>query len=223
VVDGYIVNGSILVRGNNVVIKNSIVNGAIEVYDTGSLIVMDSEVHGGDWIGYTLTGANYTVLRSDTDGAGAVSICDGNCSFVDTYSHDPHYFDDWDAHQSAYATVGNNKGPLELRHSTVWCNNPVSPPGGGCTGDIALQNTFYPVVDTTIDNNLFMPSASGSYCGTFGWNDSSNIVVTNNVFRRGSNGKCGVFGTADAFRTNGPGNVWSGNTYEDGSVALPNV
>ena len=116
-----------------------------------------------------------------------------------------------------------------MRHNTVWCNIQVSPTGGGCTGDLALQTDFADAKNITIDHNLFPVSPSGSYCITGGYwptktfTHPSGIVITNNIFGKGSNGFCGVFGTSDAFSTTAPGNQWTNNKYTDGTTVPPNV
>jgi len=42
------------------------------------------------------------------------------------------------------------------------------------------------------------------------------------VFTKGSNGRCGVYGTTDAFGVDAPGNIWTGNVFSDGTVVEPN-
>ena len=46
------------------------------------------------------------------------------------------------------------------------------------------------------------------------------MKVTDNVFGRGFNGKCGVFGPANSLNAVGvdDGNVWSDNRFEDGTA-----
>jgi hypothetical protein len=117
-------------------------------------------------------------------------------------------------------------------HSTLWCNVPqVSPLGGGCTSDVALQPNFAPIENVRINNNLMPTSATSGYCLTGGYATSAysqyaplanNITITNNVFGKGDNGKCGLFGTSGSWNPAGTGNVWANNTYTDGSPVSPN-
>jgi hypothetical protein len=48
-----------------------------------------------------------------------------------------------------------------------------------------------------------------------------DIRFVSNVFVRGSSGRCGNLGAVFAFDSSGPGNDWSGNTWDDGSSLRP--
>jgi hypothetical protein len=226
VIDSKVINHDILVRGGTLTISNSIMAGTVEM-DGGAIVVDHSEVHGGDWVGATFDGANITIRSSEITGTPTVVNCSGNCTMTDTYSHDPWFFTDRDQHSSAFATNGGSN--MTVRHNTVWCNIQVNPVGGGCTGDLALQTDFANATNITIDSNLFPVSPSGSYCITGGYwptkpfSNPHDIVITNNVFGKGSNGFCGFYGTSDAFSASAPGDVWSGNVYTDGSPAPANI
>jgi hypothetical protein len=212
------------VRNGTLTIRNSVMHGTVEVDAPGAIVVDHSEVHGGDWVGATFVGPNITIHGSNITGTPTVVNCSGACEMTDSYSHDPWFFTDRDQHSSAFATNGNQTGgPMLVRHNTIWCNIPVSPLGGGCTGDLALQSDFANVTDVTIDNNLFPVSPSGSYCITLGYwptksfSNPRNIVFTNNVFGMRATGKCGEYGTTDAWGPNAPGAAWSNNTFADGT------
>ncbi len=45
--------------------------------------------------------------------------------------------------------------------------------------------------------------------------------VTNNVFERGANRKCGVYGPVTSFDRNAAGNAWSGNVWDSGEAVNP--
>ena len=51
--------------------------------------------------------------------------------------------------------------------------------------------------------------------------DASGVVVTGNVFERGSNGTCGVYGPVTSFDAGAAGNEWRDNTWDDGTALLP--
>jgi hypothetical protein len=230
-----LINYSILVQaGGHVTLHNVVMNGTVDVEaETASMTVTNSEIHGGDWIGPAMTGYNYDVSHSEVTGGQQPSICDGGCDWDVVYAHGPHYFAELDAHQSAWATTGNESlVPMSVTNSTLWCDVPVAPTGGGCTSDLALQPNFGPIQDVTIHHNLLPMTESGSYCltgghGTLDYSDfaplDNHVVITDNVFGKGDNGRCGVFGTADAFGASSPGNVFSGNTFTDGTVVSPNT
>jgi hypothetical protein len=81
----------------------------------------------------------------------------------------------------------------------------------------------------TVDGNLFAANNSSiSYC-LYGGHDPAKrygsnptgIRVTNNVFERGANRKCGVYGPVTSFSSSGTGNIWSNNTWDDGAAVTP--
>jgi hypothetical protein len=83
------------------------------------------------------------------------------------------------------------------------------------------------VQNNTIDGNLFI-AGSGGYC-TYGGSTTGkpysagvhDIRYTNNVWQRGASGKCGSYGPITSFDTNAPGNVWSNNSWDNGTTVPP--
>lgn len=64
-----------------------------------------------------------------------------------------------------------------------------------------------------------------AYGGSSGNNGSKpyghqarDIRFINNVFVRGASGKCGNLGSIRSFDPSRPGNVWSGNTWDNGTT-----
>ena len=91
---------------------------------------------------------------------------------------------------------------------------------------------FAPINHNTIDGNLFIANPIGlGFCayggGTAGKpysDDPTNatyIVFSNNVFQKGSNGKCGAYGAVTDFDTGGTGNTWFNNLWDDGTPVAP--
>lgn len=233
-IDHKIIDMSILVRTGTTTITNSVINGTIEVYEPGAINLIDSQIDGGNAYWSTLGGWNIDLTRSEVYGGQQSLICSGGCNWVDSYAHNPYYFVDQDAHQSAFATTGNMSGALiSVEHSTLWCNVPqVSPLGGGCTSDLALQPNFAPIENISVHNNLMPPTETGSFCLTGGWATSAysqyaplanHIAITDNVFGKGANGKCGFYGTSGSWSPDGAGNVWTGNVFTDGDTVAPNT
>jgi hypothetical protein len=110
----------------------------------------------------------------------------------------------------------------------VLCDAPVYGTDGGCTGDINLIPNFATAHDVTITGNLFRASPRLAYC-TYGgdrnggtYPNGNHIVYRDNVFERGANGKCGAYGPVSSFNPAGVGNVWTGNTWSDGTPVSPN-
>ena len=78
-----------------------------------------------------------------------------------------------------------------------------------------------------IDNNFLSANNSSiSYClygGASKALKADEHRVTNNVFERGTNRKCGVCGPVTSFDRNAAGNVWSGNVWDSGEVVNPEL
>jgi hypothetical protein len=131
----------------------------------------------------------------------------------------------------AFISNGNGDGPIVLRHNTLHCDVEVNPVDGGCSTELSLFPDFAPIKNVTVDNNLLPASPSAGYCASFGWNpgkthnddptNATGIKVTGNVFGRGANGKCGLFGPVTSFMENRPGNVWENNTWDNGGIVPP--
>jgi hypothetical protein len=114
--------------------------------------------------------------------------------------------------------------------NAITCDAKDYPPDAGCSGALTGYGDFGPVIDNTIQANLFMASISG-YCAYGGstrtkpYSDASgaNIKFVDNVFQRGTKpgqwGKpiCAYWGPITDFDGSKPGAVWTGNQYDDGT------
>jgi hypothetical protein len=114
-----------------------------------------------------------------------------------------------------------------LIHNSILCNAPNFPPEAGCSADLTGYGDFAPVQDNLIQGNLFRASTGGTcaYGGSSGGkpysDDANNIRFIDNVFERGRGRKCGYWAPIMDFDRSAPGNVWSGNTWDDGTVVTP--
>ena len=114
-----------------------------------------------------------------------------------------------------------------LIHNTIACDAPIVPPDAGCSAGLTGYGDFAPIQDNLIQNNLFLPSTGGAcaYGGSSGGkpysDEASNIRFIDNVFERGTNGKCGVYFPVTDFDTSAPGNVWQNNTWSTGGAVKP--
>jgi len=79
-----------------------------------------------------------------------------------------------------------------------------------------------------VENNLLMASMDPAYCVYTGASQplkafptGSNLVWRNNVWQRGTNGRCATYGAVADWKS-GNGNVWCNNTWSDGTAVLPN-
>jgi hypothetical protein len=113
-----------------------------------------------------------------------------------------------------------------LKHDSIYCV-------GDCTSDISfIPNSNLSGI--TVSENLLVASLDASYC-LYPSSDPpskpgivNQVTVTDNVFQKGSNGKCGYYGPVSNWDTpnttpgaDGYGNVWSGNIWDDGTVLNP--
>jgi len=193
---------------------------------TYSVSVSDSTVDGGTWSDGAVWGYNITVVRSNIYGGKDSVHCADNCSVTDSWLHDQYNPAGKSYHNQAFLTNGGSN--MVLRHNTLHCTPLLNSTDGGCTADVSLFGDFDPVTNVTVDNNLLKANNSSiSYCAYGGYEPSkaypiaTNIKYTNNVFERGANGKCGVYGPVTSFQTGASGNIWSGNVFTDGTVIKP--
>jgi pectate lyase len=202
-----------------VVIKRSKVRGRVDSGSAGSVTIQDSEVDRGQVQEAAVGNSNITVVRSNIHGGQTSVNCTSNCTIRDSWLHGQYMPPGGDWHLDAFLTNGGTN--ITLIHNTLACDLQASP--GGCSGDAAIFGDFGPNSHITFDNNLFVASMHLSYCLYGGSQDNKpygdqadHIVVINNVFQRGSNGKCGQHGPEAHFDKSRPGNRWENNTWDDG-------
>jgi hypothetical protein len=232
VIDAKTINCDTLeIRAKNVTIKRSKVNGGV-LLDTDitgsanwSYTLADSEVNAGLRQLPAVSYGNMTVLRSNIYGGAASVQCGEHalfCAVQDSYLHGQRIPVHGNWHLDGFLSNGGTN--VRLLHNTIICDTPVNNVGEGCTGDLTLLGDFAPVSDVVADNNLLGASIGESYCIYGGSADGKayprgdHIVITNNVFQRGTNRKCGAYGPVTAFDSHGAGNVWRNNKWDDGGL-----
>ncbi len=111
-----------------------------------------------------------------------------------------------------------------LIHNTIACDAPAIQ-DAGCSAGLTGYGDFNPVADNLIQDNWFKQTLSGGTCAYGGasggkpYSDASHDVrFINNVFERGSSGNCGIWFAIFDFDENAPGNVLSGNTWDNGGT-----
>ena len=248
VIDSKIVNGTILVQAGNgtrsastpcVTIKNSLVKGVIfaEQSNQGPVLVTDTEVVPPDLPWWENIGRNNIfVYRVNSHGGQAVIKCDSYCEAKDNWVHGMHLGLQY--HYNAFG--GNGTNQFVIDHNWASCGDweRVSSPGGdaGCSAAIGFYGDFAPIQNIKINRNYLAgmridssisnaQSRQPGYCLNPGYYPGkpypapSNVSVTDNVFGRGDNGKCGVYGPTNSLnsRSNTNGNVWTNNRFEDGT------
>jgi hypothetical protein len=170
-------------------------------------------------------GYNLTARRVDVTGGQHSFQCNNNCEVTDSWLHDQYNPDGGSFHNNAFISNGGRN--MVIRHNTLHCTSILNSNDGGCSGDLSLFGDFDPIDNVTIDNNYLRANNSSiSYCLYGGASDSkpyqaTNVKVTNNVFERGANRKCGVYGPVTSFDRNAAGNQWSGNVWDSGEAVNP--
>lgn len=230
--------GGVAVRAPGVVISNSEVHGRILV-DTDkdhswSLTLTDSEVDAGTGDLPAIYNGNVTIVRADIHGGHNGLECQehsSSCSIRDSWIHDQWQAPSGDTHLGGILVLGNvvpctgtNGACAEIIHNSVVCDPPVNASGGGCTGDINLLPHYGPLAGAVVERNLLGGNAGAAFCTYAGAGmeyPASHVVYKDNVFARGSNGRCAAYGPVTNFDPRAAGNVWSGNTWDDGTPLAP--
>jgi hypothetical protein len=226
--DSCLFSGDVSIRASNVTIKNSQINGSVDAQSglagqQSGLVIMDSTINCGCMsVGPSDTPtaiqeSNYTLLRVNLYNSGHGAAVKNNVTIQDSYIHG--LGGNTDAHKDGiFVGDGTN---VVIRHNTIECNDG---PLAGCTSAIGLLSDFGVISNFTIDQNLL--NTNGSYCFYGGGGPQkpyvpNHISFTNNHFGRKYNAQCGFYGPVTYFDSNAPGNVWSGNVWDDTGVAVP--
>lgn len=238
------VNDSIIVQAGNgttsratpcVTVRNSLVKGVIFAQDPsdGPVLIEDTEVHPPDLPFWENVGrSNFFAYRVDSHGGEGVIKCDSNCEAKDNWVHGMRLGDAY--HYNAFG--GNGTDHFRIEHNYAACGDwervASHDAGAGCSSAIGFYGDFGPIQNITIRRN-FLASTFGSigqagYCLNPGLSPGKpyptprDVTITQNVFSRGSSGKCGLYGPSNALNARGAlnGNKWSLNRFVDG-VAIP--
>lgn len=199
---------------------------ATQVDPTFSVEVVDSEVVAGAWIGGAVWGSNLTVRRVEVTGGQHSVHCGTNCVVEDSWLHEQNNPEGEAAHNNGFITNGGTD--MVVRHNTLHCTPMLNATGGGCTADLSLFGDFEPVADVLVEDNLFKANGDSiSFCAYGGdapgkpFPEATDIVFRGNVFERGTNDMCGVYGPVTSFNAASAGNVWEDNTWDDGTPLTP--
>ena len=219
---------AILIRAPKVVITKSRLPRVDATADgSASVRLVSDRVVGGHWSDGAIWGYNIRARKVNVTGGQHTFHCADNCTVLDSWLHNQ-----WNPKGGSYHNNGfisNGGRGMLLRHNTLACTPLLNSTDGGCTADLSLFGDFDPISHVTIDHNYFVANNSSiSYC-LYGGHDpgkpyGSNptyIKVTDNVFQRGENRKCGVYGPVTSFKSSGVGNVWSGNRWNTGGAVRP--
>jgi len=236
VIDAKTVNCDLDIRAANVTIRRSKINGSV-LLDTDvagsnrwSYTLEDSEVDAGVREHPAVSYGNMTVLRSNIYG-GITSVQCGehaiSCTIEDSWLHGQRIPADANWHLGGFLSNGGHN--IRIRNNTIVCDAPANPLGEGCTGDLNLLGDFAAISDVVVDHNVLGANTGSSFCLYGGdaaskpYPHANNVVITNNVFARGTNGKCAAYGAVSSFNVDGPGNVWRSNKWSNGGSVAPEM
>lgn len=197
------INGQIIIRANNVTIKNTrVTSGDYYPIDHNNgntgLVIEDSEIIGtGSNVTASVSFDNYTLRRVNVHG-GADGL-KGNTNVVveDSYIHDLSVGQD--THNDGFQATGGSG--VTLRHNTFKLSTTL-----GASACIQMGNEWGPnnnwlVTDNLIDGGGWSINASAS---------GTNRVFTNNRFTRNAG-----YGPGSV-----PGSTWTGNYYDDNGATV---
>ena len=228
VISGKLIGCDLVIKAAGVSVTNSRINGRLVSNTSGaSVVVQDSEINGGNQETFpSVSYQNLTLRRVEVTGGQHSVQCSANCTVADSWLHNQYIGAGSTGHVNAF--ISNGGSGFTLTHNTLHCTVQPTGTGGGCTADASVFGDFGPISNAQFSNNLFKANNTGAgYCLQAGYNpgkaypNPTGVVVTNNVFERGSNGMCGIYGPVTAFLAGGAGNTWSGNTFDNGAAVNP--
>ena len=205
--------------------RSNIVGRIVSTTAGGSVSISDTTIDGGQQETYPSVGyQGITLNRVEVIGGQHSVQCYGTCNILNSWLHNQYLPSTSNGHVNAF--ISNGGGGFTLNHNTLHCTV-IPTAAGGCTADASLFGDFGPINGTNFNANLFVARNDGAgYCLQAGWNPSkaypvpSNVSITNNVFQRGANGHCGIYGVVTAYYI-GNGDVWSNNKYDNDAIINP--
>jgi Domain of unknown function (DUF4082) len=226
VVSGLSIVGGVNVEASDVTIENVRISATgegfgVSLRHTTNVTIQDSEIFSPDpgdrrlmvGIKDIYGDARGTkVLRNDIwHTSTGVQVYAGLVQ--DNYIHDMGFRPG--DHINGTTDNGGSSAQLILRHNTVFNAHEQ-------TDAISLFQDFGVQANRIIDGNLLAGGGYTIYGGANpGGQQTSDIRITNNRISRLYFPKGGWYGYATAFDSLGPGNVWSGNTWDDTGATIP--
>lgn len=227
-------NGAVTISGDGAVLENVIVPGAVDITGDNVTVRNVRILNEGDsWAIGVRHAANTVITNTEIlpDGARlevgvkdvygdakntritkteiartATGIQTAQGLIEDNYIHDLAFREG--DHVNGTTSNGGDT-PLTIRHNTIF--NPQTQ-----TDAISLFQDFGVEANRTIDNNLLAGGGYTIYGGDGRKGISRHIVFTDNRVSRMFFARGGSYGPVTAFDPEGPGNVWSGNVWDDG-------
>jgi hypothetical protein len=224
VLRGKLFHCDVVIRAQNVEIRDSRIFGRLISDGSGSVTVSVSFIDGGAQEDFpAVSMQNITLVRVEVVGGQHSVQCGRSCTIRDSWLHEQYLTPDSAGHVNAF--LSNGGAHFTLIHNTLACTARPTEAGGGCTADASLFGDFSAISFATFDHNLFRSNTDGAgYCLQAGdspdkpFPHASHVVVVNNVFERGGKAsRCGIYGPETGFDETDKSNVWANNTFDDGT------
>ena len=218
VIAGKTVDCNLSVEAPGVVIRSSVVNGSVaNAEDSQGLgfTIEDSEVRLGDRPGTGIGAVDFTAERVEVTGGNRSIYCLRGCTIRDSWLHGQFTDKTGVAHESGIR-MGSD---TTIVHNSIGCDAPMVPPDAGCSAGLTGYGDLGVIQRNLIQDNLFLtsPAATCAYGGSTGDKGLANTIrFIDNVFERGPHDTCGVYAAIMDYDPSAPGNVWSGNRWDDG-------
>lgn len=226
VIEAKTVDCSLTIRAPGVVIRDSVINGTVGNEENAagrSFTITDSEVRVGNRPGTGIGSRDFVATRVEVTGGNRSVNCWMSCTIRDSWVHGQFRDDSGVYHESGIRMGAGST----IVGNTIVCDAPDVPPDAGCSAGLTGYGDFAAVRDVLVQGNLFPPSTGGAcaYGGSSGGKPFSALTASvrfiDNVFVKGRTGKCGAYAPVLDFNRSAPGNVWSGNVWQDGGEVRP--
>lgn len=220
VVEGFEHDGDILIRANNITLRNCKVNGGkINTSGDGTgpalsgTLVERCEVDGLNGVQEMgINGSNATIRRCYVHGTSNGMRSVGGYTVEDSVV-DGLVVTDPQAHVSGFGMNGGTD--VAIRRSVIAAR--TVPQASGSIVFYAQEHSRR----VTLEDNLII---GGGYAAYLGWDSTKegdplyepqDIVVRRNRWSREHYPQCGFNGAARAWNTNKPGHIWTDNWFAD--------
>lgn len=239
-------SGDISIRTDGTVIKGWNLTGSLDIY-ANDVTVIDSRITSSNWWGVNLRpghtglrilhsqitaipgkgpdngGEDYAVSNMSEGtvevGWNDLSVFGNTVSTGHGYIHDNYVHDlvpfinrsGYYQHTDTVISEGGDTAGLRIEHNTLL--NPIDV-NRGASAAIGLYPDSGPVTDVTVKDNWL---AGGAYTLYGGGDGAARMVVSGNVFSDQYWPQSGFYGPIAHWNATGAGNVWSGNTFRDGT------
>lgn len=227
VIEDVIVNGRIIVRHDNVTIRDVVVRAAgnygIDIGGTPcatgttiEYVTIDMAAARADQSMplYQRCPGVLTIDHLELANTGRdVRIAGGGVTVTDSFMFSNATWPG--AHRTAMSTHGGSG--FVVRHNTFVCVET------GCSSSLNMYSDYAPVTDYLLEDNLF---AGGSICVRGGNShqyaaETRDIRILNNRFSQVFSPQCGTFQAIGAFDASAPGNVAAGNVWHETGLPVP--